>query len=56
MRLGLRKAVRVAAAARLEPMLRAKGVPAHLAPVFADKLAAKGGRFSTVPPSTTATP
>jgi hypothetical protein len=45
---GMRKAVRevaaprVAAAARLEPMLRAKGVPAHLAPVFADKLAGKG--------------
>lgn len=48
---GLRSAVRdvaapqVAAAARLEPMLRAKGVPAHLAPVFADKLAAKGGKI-----------
>lgn len=48
---GLRSAVRdvaapqVAAAARLEPMLRAKGVPAHLAPVFADKLAAKGGEI-----------
>ena len=45
---GLRRAVRdvaaprVAAAARLEPMLRAKGVPAQLAPAFADKLAAKG--------------
>ena len=48
---GLREAVRnvaaprVAAAARLESILRAKGVPAQLAPVFADKLAAKGGEI-----------